>query len=512
MARRSDQWGYVPPQGNHIPLDSVICWELRFVIHESMSGTIPMAPTPEIVAEKLAKVAELYYLHNKTREQICAELSADRHRDHPYDPANVNVWLKQAEARHVVAFDIDPSFAIVGERNEILEKDLNKREAFGLEEPIVVDVGKKALDDPKAADLHTALANQTGIRLSQVPGTKTRFLVAGGRTVVHVVRMIKRCRVLWANVRVDPLTGRNWTGYWQVDGPDLQRPLDADDAAVILASACQSGASFSQIGHPLYAETIDQAQSIMREHCAFLPDGQWNWSARNQSFRAICGIGSLHPESGHRIMGFLETYLKDHGVERPENLKRMIEDGTLAKVNLPQKPDPTAPYLSRVALELIAAITFANQRGLGYFGDIANRLYPCLPLPQTLRVNNLPKTQDYKDLVKKLDALNGRAVLMQWSHLRNSSMWITAGGRLKLGPIWTLAITRYIEQQRSSSPDRDESILTQLTTDSVTAQKLLDALDAFKRSPERVQLWYSDLVDILFQDDRLQVADEDITP
>ena len=321
--------------------------------------------------------------------------------------------------------------------------------------------------------------------------------------------MIKRKRVLWSDIRVDPLSGRNWTGTWQVDGPDLQRPLDADDAALILASACRTGASFSQIGHPLYAESIDQAHAIMREHCAFLPDGSWNWNARYRALRAICGIGSLHLDSGHRIMGFLETYLSEHGIPK-EDLRQMIQNGTLGDVDLPKKPDLSAPYLSRVALELIAAISFATRHNLGYFGDIANRLFPCLPLPESLNPDRLPKLQDYADLLKKLDALNRRAIVMQWSHLRKASAWVTAGGQLKLEPIWTLAITRYIERQRPRAKSEDESILAHLTTDSVTAQKLLDALEEFKKSPVVVQQWYRDLIEILFQDDPIDSKNREI--
>jgi DNA-binding transcriptional regulator LsrR (DeoR family) len=465
-------------------------------------------PSQEISPEMLAKVADFYYRGHKSREWIAAEFSRERHRDQPYKPANVNHWVEQAEERHVISFDIDPSFAIVGTRNQALEAKLNSRSAFGLEAPVVVDppdLVNEAGDlreDLKAEALHTALANQTGIRLSQIPSDKHRFLVAGGRTVVQVARMIKRKRdtVLWSDIRVDPLSGRNWTGTWRVDGPDLQRPLDADDAALILASACRTGASFSQIGYPLYAESIDQAHAIMREHCAFLPDGSWNWNAKYRALRAICGIGSLHFDSGHRIMGFLETYLGEHGIPK-EALKQMILNATFGDVDLPKKPDPSAPYLSRVALELISAITFAIRHDLGYFGDIANRLFPCLPLPESLSPDKLPRLEDFEDLLKKLDALNRRAIVMQWSHLRKASAWVTAGGPHKLKPIWTLAITRYIERERPNSTNQDDSILTHLTTDSVTATKLLDALEKFKNSETRVQQWYRDLVEILFHDD-----------
>jgi len=202
-------------------------------------------------------------------------------------------------------------------------------------------------------------------------------------------------------------------------------------------------------------------------------------------------------------MRFLEVYLTDHGLKAPEDLERMIKDRTLAKLPLPEKPHRSAPYLSTVALDLIAAMTFATEHNLQYFGDIANRLFPCLPLPTELEENNLPKREDYEGLIQKLDALNQRAIVMQWGHLRQASAWVTAGGSLKLNPVWTLAIVRYIEQRHLGTSSQAESIMTQLTTDSQTAQELLDALASFKKKSDRIKQWYIDLAKVLFQrDDR----------
>jgi len=201
-------------------------------------------------------------------------------------------------------------------------------------------------------------------------------------------------------------------------------------------------------------------------------------------------------------MRFLETYLDDYGIRNLEEFLQRVQVGGVGaiKSKLPKKPARSAAYLSRVALELIEAIGLASEKKLGYFGDVANRLYPCLPLPNEVRVENLLPRAYYQELVTKLDALNRRAIVMQWSHLRNSSTWITAGGELKLRPLWTLAIMRYIERQKRSNSI--ESVMTHLTTDSVTARHLLDALVAYKQAPDRVQQWYADLSSVLFQEDK----------
>jgi hypothetical protein len=442
------------------------------------------------------KVAEMRYLERLSRKEIAARLSVGRRVQ--FNVGNVNHWLDRARELGVVAFDIDPSFAVSGQQKERLAERLAR--AFRLEDALVVELGPELSQDPKATRLHLALANATGQRLCGVVSNKTNVFVAGGRTVVQIVRMISRKRPAKFGIRIDPLSGRNWTGSWQVDGPDdLERPLDADDAAVILASAfSESGTRFSQIGYPLYAETATQAKTIMREHCAFLPDGRWNWDIPGrQTKRAICGIGVLHPYSGHRIMRFLVTHFKDHGVDSPSVLARAIQDGSLALANLHEKPDKSAPHLSRVAVQLVEAFTFAGQNRLGYVADVANRLYPCLPLPGELPESELQQAEAYTELAKRLDVVNDRALVMQWSHLRQAPTWVSAGGALKLHSIWTLAIARRIEQSQTGSSI--ESVMAQLSTDSETALKLLDAVDAFERASDRVQQWYSEMVGLLFR-------------
>ena len=451
-------------------------------------------------------VAELHYLEKKSRPEILAELSK-RLKNPPTDNTMVNHWLEELRVLGVVAFDFDSSFAVVGDFNKDLSGRLTKE--FALDQALVMDVSKHAQSDIKADELHTALANESGKCLSgneefQGPLTpNSSILCAGGRTVLQVVRKIARSRLSSHGIRVDPLSGRNWTGSWQVVGEeDLERPLDADDAARTLASALafpKSGTRFSQIGSPLYAETSRQAERIMRDQCAFLPGGKWNWDIPGRSPRiAICGVGSLKFGSGHRIMQFLEAYLHEHGVASGADIDRLIQENGLADIQLPDKPAKSAPYLSTVAVDLLDAIKFAAQRRLGYFGDVANRLYPCLPLPSGLSASGPPRPDDYASLLAKLDVLNGRAIVAQWSHLRDTSTWITAGGRLKFPAIWTLAIARYLERQPSSGVGGRKSIMDRLTTDSVTAQNLLDELEEFKKAPSLVRDWYAQLAGMLF--------------
>jgi DNA-binding transcriptional regulator LsrR (DeoR family) len=452
--------------------------------------------------EKLARVAELYYVDNLSYKEIIAELAREGIVPSTFTESNVAHWVEQARTLGVVAFYIDPSFANSGRLNDRLSDRLMRE--FDLEEAIVVDTSPSVLQDTKAADLHTSLANQTGMRLSEVLNARTPVLVAGGRTVVQIARMINRRHRRRSNIRIDPLSGRNWTGSWQLDGTqDLERPLDADDAALIMASAFpKSGTRFSQIGHPLYAETTELAQAIIRDHCAFLPGGEWNWGVpHRQTQHAICGIGVLHPQSGHRIMRFLEMYLREHGLTTSQDLEKLIEEGALAKAVLPEEPDKSAPYLARVAGDLFGAFVFAAEHNLGYFGDIANRLFPCLPLPSELKEERLPKRDHYEGLLQKLDALNRRAIVMEWRHLRQASTWVTAGGTLKLSPIWTLLIIRYIEQSHRPSGIQKDSIISKLTTDTLTAQALLTALASFKKASDSVRQWYVDLASVLFQED-----------
>ena len=57
---------------------------------------------------------------------------------------------------------------------------------------------------------------------------------------------------------------------------------------------------------------------------------------------------------------------------------------------------------------------------------------------------------------------------------------------------------RSIEKKQPIDPN-GEGIFSQLTTDSVTARKLLDALEAFDNAPGPIQNWYVDVIKMFFQ-------------
>jgi len=123
-------------------------------------------------------------------------------RESPFNDANVNHWLDEARDLGVIAFDIDPSFAINGRRIESATDTLGG--AFELDEALVIDVGKPAQEDTKAVNLHVALSNQTGRRLTEVLGSRTNLLVAGGRTVIQIARKVSRKGPQWRSIRIDP--------------------------------------------------------------------------------------------------------------------------------------------------------------------------------------------------------------------------------------------------------------------------------------------------------------------
>jgi hypothetical protein len=84
---------------------------------------------------------------------------------------------------------------------------------------------------------------------------------------------------------------------------------------------------------------------------------------------------------------------------------------------------------------------------------------------------------------------------MQLRRIRGASAWITAGGALKLPAIWTLAITRALEQEKVAG---SESIMGQLTTDSATAQDLVRAKEAFEKASRPIKQWYADVTAMIF--------------
>jgi hypothetical protein len=421
----------------------------------------------------LAELARRYFSKRNTRrvsqEDIAKEFNIKQ--------STVSVWLERAHERGVVLIDIDPEFAVAGSEHREYSKLL--RDAYGLKHCVVVDPATKraASADTKDDDLHIIIANTSGIQIREWIQSGDHVVIGGGRAPVKVARFIKRTPPSRREVRISPLSGRIWTGSWQEDGEDnLQRPLDADDAARLLAFAFEQepGTRFSQIGHPLY-EKEGLVEQTIREECVFVPGGNWNteWGLQTPT-RALVGVGVLHRASGHRIT---------------ELLNKMKQD--------PNRK--VAQHLRWAAEQFEEAIAYTEDNDLPRFGDVANRLFPALPLPARI-LKERTKLREYNDkytkLRKKLHVINKRAVVMEWRHLQQTpSVWAVAGGEVKREVLWTLLICRFIAQDKAST------VVKEMSTDLDSAKELLRAHEAFDALPGDLKRWYQEMVPKVFSDE-----------
>jgi len=414
-----------------------------------------------IDAEKLTKVARDYYIYGRKQAEIADELKVNQ--------STVAHWIATARERGVVAIDIDSDFALAGFEHREYSRRL--RDAFDLYECLVVDPGNAKLDEDQKSDkLHTFVANTSGVKLREWIRSTDHIVIGGGRAPMRVARFIRRTPPPRREIRISPLSGRIWIGSWQEDGPEnLQRPLDADDAARLLALAYEHepGTRFSQIGHPLYAESALAAKRIIKQECMFQPGGEWRTDRGIQApIRALVGVGVLHPGSGHRI-------------------SELLNDASGTR---------NVPHLSWAADRYKAAMNFTGLNNLRYFGDVANRLFTAVPLPNELRRAGLPSPTLYEKLRKMLDELNSRAVVMEWEHLRNTpSVWAIAAGAVKIHVLWTLLICKYHES------DKNRSLIKELSVDLETAQSLERAFADFLSASAAVKAWYASICPTIFQ-------------
>jgi DNA-binding transcriptional regulator LsrR (DeoR family) len=424
--------------------------------------------------EILAKVAKLYYIDEMDQKAILANKTFGRELRaiglKPNDTSAISKYLKEARELGVIAFDVDASFGVVGKKDEATSDRLSSSSGYDLDQAIVIRVGEgiahsRAQDD----SLHTALGNHAGedIRARILAGD--HLAVAGGRAVFQAVRLIRRRPTFRKRVQISPLSGRMWTHSWEVDGPHITRPLDADDAAFSLALAFdrQEGTRFTQISHPLFASDSIQAKKYMEAFCPFLPGGRWRKiedRERTIPRCAIVGVGVVHPESRHRLMD--------------SRFKESTKD----------------PYLNKVADHIENAIALVKEsRLLPYFGDVANRLFPVLPLPDKIKIKDLPELdRGYDNLLATLKKLNDRMVVADWKHLQSiETVAAVAGGALKVEALWTLLL-------RTKLGDRNERIVSELTTDVQTAMSLVDALDSYEFADSRMKEWYLKMIRKVF--------------
>ena len=414
-------------------------------------------------AKLLAQVAEAHYVRGRPQKEIATSMNKQ--------PTKITQLLAEARELGVVSFDIDSSFGITGREDRPRSREV--RDRFQL-----VDANVIELDMPKEGAtyehddlLHMALANQAGVRLRDQIAPEEHICVGGGRAVFQAVRAI-RCRPpTRKNIHVTPLSGRFGAHYWEVRGPTVLRPLDADDAAVILASAFERepGTALTLINYPLYSSSSPRASRIISDHCPFSKKMGWR---RGVPDRAVVGFGAVDPKSGHRLA---DLFRENPNATSGRASDRFVED------------------LRHVARELKVAVGFVEKRELPYFGDIGNRLFPVLPLPEEIEGRDLGRcTADYLKLMKTLDSVNNRTVVVGWRQLQEAPRVLAiGGGPFKLRCLWTLLLATWLKPSNR--------VITELCTDSDTAQDLNRAQSRYGRLSDDEKSWYRTIMKKLFR-------------
>ena len=427
----------------------------------------------------LAEICELRYRLDKTYQEIIEILNGKGVEGVSNLPAVSNL-VKDAREQGVVFFDIDETFALRGDPRPQESRELSER--FEFDHALVIDVQtyKEPANEPVANDgkdkqfvmraddyLHTVLANHAGLLLKQQFMSNDHIGLAGGRAVNQAVRMVRRDPPRRRNIMVTSMGGRLWSHKWWGTGPSIMRPLDPDDSAFILFLAFenQPGAMFEQVGHKVFAPSRDEAAKVMEQSCMFQPGGKWYQGKKPR--HAIVGVGAVDPDSGHRAV---------HDYEGSGLVQELMNR-----------------HLATVRPELEEAIDMVRERQL-YFGDVANRYFPTLPLPSEASALSIDEyDRIYEKLIKQLNDLNERMVVVEWAHILGiRSVTAIAGGPFKLRALWTILF--------AGKQNPDKRLINTLVTDASTARTLMSALDAYERLNPAIRQWYEKMVETLFVD------------
>lgn len=440
----------------------------------------------------LERVAALSFKLGKTQVEIGRDPEvcrlADLLPDSPRRPgaflsqSTVNRLIQRARELGVVAISVDRSFAI--EPVEDADKSDRLRRAFGLHACTVVDVPAASPDlareDPAfldsgmtpsqaveaVADARTilALANCAALKAQSTWAAGNHIGCGGGRTICWFARAVRRNPPHTPNLTFTPLSGRLWVDDWRLADADLmERPLDAADAVHILSEAFEEeeGGRFSQNNLPLYGAKAKEAMGS--GGCALGLEGAWNWGLPALT-HAYLGVGSLG-DSGHR----LAVCLARHPVDGAPPVGR--------------RPDELSQ-----AVKTLREIVDACRGTLTTACDLGNRLFAALPLPGDLPHGSLDErlTADVTWVAALIDRLNLDAAVMSWLHLRRAAnVHVIGGGRNKRPALWTLLLSSWFDARRSQAQGSDRSpIVTQLTTDSATADALLAAAAQVQENPD----------------------------
>jgi DNA-binding transcriptional regulator LsrR (DeoR family) len=428
--------------------------------------------------ELLTEICRLYYRDKKTQKEI-VEILKQRGIEGVRNKSKVSNLLAQAEEQGVVFFDIDESFAFRGLPRSNLSRQL--REAFRLTQALVIEITElsestdlgftdgELTDQPGMREddrLHTVLANHAGLFLKNTLQADEMCAVAGGRAVVQAVKMVERDPPSLTNIMITSMGGRLWAHQWWHSESNSMRPLDPDDSAFILFQAFENepGTMFDQVGHRVFAESREQAIRVMKDHCMFQPGGVWYGNRCPD--RAIVGVGVVDPNSGHRaVRSYTGSDLDQELMERHRSTVKQLD-------------------------EAIATVSGCQL----YFGDVANRYFPTLPLPDEFGKLSIEKYEElYDKLLKRLGDLNGRMVVTEWSHIRSiPSVTAIAGGEFKVRVLWTILF--------AGLRDRSQRLVNTLVTDAKTALALISALHAYGGLDPSVKEWYETMVLKFFQD------------
>jgi DNA-binding transcriptional regulator LsrR (DeoR family) len=408
----------------------------------------------------LGEVARLYYTAGKSQKEIALRIGRD--------PSVVVRLLREARDRGVVSFDIDTSVLARGVLDVALSRRL--RDEFSLDEATAITVNRSDWPDEHARDdhLHRVLGNEIGKKIAARIRSRDHIAVGSGRAVQQTVRMISRTVQTQRGMLVTPLSGRIWTHVRRLsDGSSLERPLDSDDAAAILAGAFRNepDTRYAQVSHSIYCENSVQAHRFMAEDCPFAFDGEWaNWAGPPQI--AIVGLGTLNAPTGHRLVDLFQSQPPEaaiHPQSSVNDLRTLIE--TIRRNNLPE------------------------------VGDLTNRLFPLLPLPEEIRDNSQEQlkelTKGYQRLNGMIERFNSRAIVVDWSHLRRSgSVVAVAGGRGKIKALWTLLLPGCGAESRR--------VVKDLCTDTESASLLCEAIVQLRNVPPQVREFYEETSSRLF--------------
>lgn len=411
----------------------------------------------------MVRVARLRYVHGLTQGRIGKKLQAVKKQ-----PAIAKL-LDEAESCGVVRYDIDAEAVITGEEEHELSDDLRK--AFALDSAYAVEFAQDLTSD----EVPLGLANFTADKVRDTLRSNDHIALGGGRTIARFCRAVTHKPVNVHHVTITPLGGRLWSGHlWKAptrEGRHFEQPLNPDDCALILAQGLHGGVqpeiTFSQVSHPLFANSECEAETIIRENCAFRPGSGWNWDLQAPS-QAFVGVGMVSTATHHRLAEWLESD------------ERSSASALLAR-------------LSRARDE-------ARNLGLPEFGDIANRLFVSLPLASTLPSDPAKRSSllvGIRELDTTLLAINRQSVVMNWDHLREiGSVLAIAGGTPaapKIEALWTLLLATELFPKNERF-----RLLTGLATDAGTAATLVRERQQLRALGPQVGEWFVSALQVLF--------------